>query len=83
MGGYLLGLWGLPVPIVEAIAFHHRPSSAMENRFSPLTAVHAANALVQLTSEVDIPYLTALGLASRVPEWRANLQKTTPTEAAA
>ena len=83
VGGYLLGLWGLPVPVVEAIAFHHRPSIAMENRFSPLTAVHAANALVQLTSAVDVPYLTALGLASRVPEWRANLQKTTPTEAAA
>ena len=22
VGGFLLGLWGLPVPIVEAIAFH-------------------------------------------------------------
>jgi hypothetical protein len=23
VGGYLLGLWGLPVPVVEAIALHH------------------------------------------------------------
>ena len=25
VGGYLVGLWGLPTPIVEAIAYHHRP----------------------------------------------------------
>ena len=33
VGGYLLGLWGLPVPVVEAITFHHRPSSAVEKTF--------------------------------------------------
>lgn len=25
VGAYLLGLWGLPSPVVEAVAFHHRP----------------------------------------------------------
>src|SRR5207249_3887298 len=46
VGGYLLGLWGLPVSIVEAIAFHHCPAKSLNKAFSPLTAVHAANALV-------------------------------------
>jgi HD-like signal output (HDOD) protein len=28
VGAYLLGLWGFPTPIVEAVAFHHLPSQA-------------------------------------------------------
>jgi len=27
IGGYLLALWGMPYPVVEAVAFHHRPSA--------------------------------------------------------
>lgn len=82
VGGYLLGLWGLPVPVVEAIAFHHRPSAAHGESFSPLTAVHAANMLVQLSNGMDIPYLTTLGLASRAPAWRDTLQKEPATDKA-
>src|SRR6202012_5531935 len=46
VGGYLLGLWGLPVPVVEAIALHHRPDVTLLKSFSPLTALHAGNVLV-------------------------------------
>src|SRR5206468_10162885 len=46
VGRYLLGLWGLPVPVVEAIALHHSPGRATQKRFNPLTAVHAANVTV-------------------------------------
>ena len=42
---YLLGLWGLPETVVEAIAFHHRPSDFVVDGFSLLTAVHVAEAL--------------------------------------
>ena len=92
VGGYLLGLWGLPVPVVEAIAFHHRPSSAVEKFFCPLTAVHVANALVHGTgatdaagpdARLDLPYLTDLGLAARLPVWRDDFQKDTSTTPAA
>lgn len=79
VGAYLLGIWGLPTTIVEALAFHHCPARVMEKAFSPLTAVHIANALVQaqqaatgessLTS-VDLDYLTTLGLADRLPVWK-------------
>ena len=92
VGGYLLGLWGLPVPVVEAIAFHHRPSSAAEKIFCPLTAVHVDNAFVHCPVgtdaaspdlRLDTAYLTDLGLASRVAVWRENYQKDTPTQEAA
>jgi putative nucleotidyltransferase with HDIG domain len=33
MGAYLLGLWGIPDIIVEAVAFHHNPSKLLENIF--------------------------------------------------
>jgi len=46
VGGFLLGLWGLPQTLIEAVAFHHDPSSHASNQFTPLTAVHVANALI-------------------------------------
>ncbi|MDH3589850.1 MAG: response regulator, partial [Gammaproteobacteria bacterium] len=42
VGAYLLGLWGLPNPIVEAAAFHHQPVNGAGDVFSPLTAVYLA-----------------------------------------
>ena len=80
VGGYLLGLWGLPVPVVEAIALHHHPARCPHLAFSPLTAVHAANSLVNLqqgglesplAEELDLMYLGKLGLDSHLEHWRA------------
>jgi len=80
VGGYLLGLWGLPVPVVEAIALHHQPGMSPGLAFSPLTAVHAADALIRahrnqsersLAEELDLKYLATLGLDSRLEHWRA------------
>jgi HD-like signal output (HDOD) protein len=33
LGAYLLGLWGLPGNVVEAVAFHHSPSKLIEDMF--------------------------------------------------
>ena len=33
LGAYLLGLWGLPGNVVEAVAFHHNPSKLIEGIF--------------------------------------------------
>src|SRR5262249_53086902 len=38
VGAYVLGLWGIPDPVVEAVAWHHRPSDCPAG-FGPLTAV--------------------------------------------
>lgn len=48
IGAYLMGLWGLPDPIVEAIAYHHNPQEAVADEFSPLTVVHAGNCLANM-----------------------------------
>jgi len=83
VGAYLLGLWGLPDPIVEAIAFHHRPSECVADTFTPLTAVHVANALDHEAddaaedrdrSRLDTDYLTGMGLAKRLSPWRELFQ---------
>jgi HD-like signal output (HDOD) protein len=79
VGGYLLGLWGLPVPVVEAIALHHRPDMTMLKSFSPLTAVHVGNAIVSAEhpsvsdlppTEPDQNYLSMLGLNGNMRAWR-------------
>lgn len=78
VGAYLLGIWGVNDAIVEAVAYHHRPSACGDESFSPLTAVHVANAIAEgehNTSEphpfnVDGAYLEKLGLAERLTEWK-------------
>jgi len=80
VGAYLLGLWGLPHPIIEAIAFHHVPSQCFNLEFSPLAAVHAADCLdheqkhaadANYLAQLDMNYLRACSLADKLPAWRA------------
>src|SRR4030095_5269981 len=42
VGAYLLGLWGIPFPIVEAVAFHHRPNEVAPESRALGTAIHIA-----------------------------------------
>lgn len=77
-GGYLLGMWGLPVGVVDAITFHHAPDVAPVGGFSALTAVHVADHLAhQIASPIqgypapplnDV-YLQQLELSQRLPIW--------------
>lgn len=85
VGAYLLGLWGLPAAIVEAVAFHHTPSQTNLRELSPLTAVHVANALLGETkqpvksdraSKLDLEYLAGLGLKDHLDHWRSLSQRT-------
>lgn len=81
VGAYLLGLWGLPDPIIEAIALHHRPGDCIKKVFTPLSVVHAANALeceLQASRRhsvpaqcLDLSYIAAIGKKDRLGEWRA------------
>lgn len=79
VGGYLLGLWGLPAAVVDAIALHHTPSQAKDTAFSALTAVHVANVIVNRRSHqnglpmtgLDEQYLDSLRLKHRLPAWEA------------
>jgi HD-like signal output (HDOD) protein len=69
VGAYLLGLWGLPSPILEAVAHHHAPARVPQHEFGVLGAVHAAVALATGT-EPDYTYLEQMGVLDRVDEWR-------------
>ncbi len=86
-GGYLLGLWGLSVPIVEAIAFHHQPKQGTQTAFTPLTAVHVADALSHevpspnsplTAAQIDSEYLASLGLTERAEHWRRVVARKQP-----
>jgi len=46
VGAYLLGLWGLPYPVIEAVAYHHTPENVSPPEFEPVAAVAIAHALL-------------------------------------
>jgi putative nucleotidyltransferase with HDIG domain len=79
IGACVLGIWGLPPEIVEAIAFHHAPNKHFWDAFGPVTAVHAADCLLHefkpdtggaAPPAFDHDYLARLGLQDRVDTWR-------------
>ncbi len=84
VAAYLLGLWGLPVPIVEAVAFHHHPERSDLHAFGPLAAVHVANVLEHELSrtdpeqrlvQVNHDYLAGIRLEHRIADWRAEANR--------
>ena len=78
VGAYLLGLWGFSDAIIEAVAFHHKPSALAGAEFRPLTAVHVANVLAKkkayigspsVVAAIDDQYLQKLNLKDKLTEW--------------
>lgn len=77
VGAYLLGIWGLPTSIVEAVAWNHQPSDSPVTEFSPLAAVHIASAIdaqlhpdyKHLDPQIDEVFLDRLGLVGRQETW--------------
>ncbi len=75
VGAYLLGLWGISDPIVEAVAWHHQPLASLHREFSPLTAVHVANGLHHAVAgdprirRLDAPDLNDRGLGPHLGAW--------------
>jgi HD-like signal output (HDOD) protein len=83
VGAYLLGIWGLPSPVVEAVAHHHTPESGLsEGALDAVGIVHIANVLAHEavrrpgvrpefpTQSVDPHYLERLGLAEQYRDWQ-------------
>jgi HD-like signal output (HDOD) protein len=70
LGAGLLGLWGFPDSVVEAVAHHHAPGNAERPGFGVVGAVHVAQALVEDGPGCDLAYLADMGVASRLPAWR-------------
>jgi HD-like signal output (HDOD) protein len=86
IGAYLLGLWGLPYSIVEAVALHHTPTAVSGNGYDLLSALavshsllapsnaHALTDSANAASVVDAEYLTALSPPFDWPEAQRRVQ---------
>jgi HD-like signal output (HDOD) protein/CheY-like chemotaxis protein len=84
VGAYLLGLWGLPDSIIEAVAWHHTPARSAPTGFSPLIAIHFADnydhqrnaSLSQKEpSQLDEELLKNLGLHDQLKTWTVACQE--------
>ena len=77
VGAYLLGLWGLPLRVTEAIAYHHAPSTVPHQRFDGLAALYVANLLAHEHEgdanerAWDLAFLESVGVVGRLPDWKA------------
>jgi HD-like signal output (HDOD) protein len=89
IGGYLLGLWGLPYAVAEAVALHHVPSRLDQQNIDAAAAVYIANLLAnELGSsppspiEAEMPgnqeYLISLGVEEDIRHWRAMAAEAAP-----
>lgn len=78
VGGCLLSLWGLPPRVVDAIASHHAPNTGVTESFSPLAALHAAEAFnsecdnnqAGATVACDSDFFEKYGLTDRLEHWK-------------
>lgn len=78
VGGFLVGVWGLPHDLVEAIAFHHDPITEKPGAITPLAAVQAANALAKNCEALGIdPFRSPDVSCERLP-WRETLTAAPP-----
>ncbi|HEY4444408.1 MAG TPA: response regulator [Steroidobacteraceae bacterium] len=86
IGAYLLGLWGLPYSIVEAVALHHAPTSITPHGYDLLGALAVSHALLDTSGAhalidsgnadpaVDAGYLTSLNAPFDWDEARRRVQ---------
>jgi HD-like signal output (HDOD) protein/CheY-like chemotaxis protein len=71
VGAYLLGVWGLPFTIVEAVAYHHQPGLIQEGPCVTLALLHAADAFVEAGGAgLDMAFLSRAGFAAQAPRWQ-------------
>lgn len=82
VAAYLLGSWGLPEAVVEAVALHHDPAASPPRGFSPVIAAHAASCFHEEhapfwmcdRTPLNLEFLKASGLAGREESWKALVQ---------
>jgi HD-like signal output (HDOD) protein len=81
VGAYLLGLWGLPAKIVQAVASHLEPMPGgrtldanaalyVANLLSVNPDVPALDEVPARTIAIDLSYLRSIGVAHQLEDWR-------------
>ncbi len=73
-GAFLLGIWGVPFQIVEAVASHHRPESNPLPYLTPPAIAAISTALLEGRTLVP-EYLNRLGVSERLGEWEMRAQQ--------
>jgi len=82
VGGYLLGIWGLPLETLSVVCHHHEPGRILAGPLDLLAVVHVADALADRIHPVlagadpgapllDQGFLERAGMASQLPRWWA------------
>ena len=79
MSSYILGMWGLPLDVVDAVRWHQKPSESGLESPSPLTVVHVAYAMIKSTESgdeaglaseyLDIDYLLSVVHKNDLEKW--------------
>lgn len=67
-GAYLLNAWGLPYPVVEAVAFHREPWRVHPREFNAAGVAYVVSCLARETEPSDT-YLRRCGVFGDLPEW--------------
>jgi putative nucleotidyltransferase with HDIG domain len=88
VGAYLLGIWGLPYSVIEAVAHHHQPRRVAQTQFDVLAALTIAESLVPAGEalaaadglptgpQIDAGYLKDVGAPFDLDEARRRVAET-------
>jgi HD-like signal output (HDOD) protein len=92
VGAYLLGIWGFPYPIIEAVAHHHQPRRVAQRQFDVLAALAIADELVPIPDahavgtqpapdeRIDDDYLRAISAPFDLKEAASRVAETAELE---
>jgi HD-like signal output (HDOD) protein len=76
LGAHLLDAWGLPFPVLEAVAFHHSAPELEHASLETADAVYIAETLMcaregdmELASAFDPAYLERIGVKEQLPTY--------------
>ncbi len=90
VGAYLLGIWGIPHLIVEAVAHHHHPERIPHEKLDLVSSLYFANWIANdfdaqtpspqsmVCAPLNEDLVARLGVADKVEEWRALAESLAP-----
>lgn len=85
IGAYILGLWGLPLAVIQAVHEHHQPDLSEHTGIDQTALVHIANAIEktavkesgQVPVDIDPAYIQDLHLKECIAKWQKQIMSIT------